>query len=286
MLKIAASLALGLALAGCATPDNPPPGPHAQAPHDATALRSVLAPTGTLRIAVYPGSPTSMLPASGTLPMRGVAVEVGRALAARLGVPAEIVVLPRVAEVVAAMKEGRADMTVTNASAERAKDVDFTPPPLLSLELGVLVRPGSPLTQLEGWDTAGLRIGVSQGSSSDRALSATIKLATLVRAPTLEAAGEQLRAGTLDAFATNKGILFELADRVPGSRLLEGRWGLEHVALAVPKGRDAAAAELRRFAEAVIADGTVARAAESAGLRGLAPPASRLATPASGKLAP
>ncbi len=230
-------------------------------------LRALLAPTGTLRVAVYPGSPTSMLPATANLPMRGVAVEVGRALAQRLDVPIEIIVLPRVAEVVAALKDGRADMTVTNATPERAKDVDF-PFTLLSLELGVLVRPGSPLTSLEHIDAPGLRLGVSQGSSSQREWAPRLSHSSLVAFPTLQSAAVALNAGQLDAFITNKGILFELADSVPGARVLEGRWGLEYLALAVPQGRQAAVWELRRFASAQVASGAVARAAANAGLRG------------------
>ncbi len=246
------------ALAGCAS------APPAVAPE----VRQALAPTGTLRIAVYPGSPTSLLPGE---PPRGVAVELGRALAARLGVPSELVVLPRVAEVVAALKEGRADFTVTNATPARAADVDFTPP-LLALELGVLVRAGSPVASLETIDTEGVRVGVSQGSSSERALSGRWQRAKLVSAPTLEAAATELKAGRLDGFATNKGILFELADRVPGSRVLDGRWGLEHLAIAVPKGREAGRAELQRFAAQATAEGAVALAATRAGLRGTAAP--------------
>lgn len=251
-------------LAACATA---PPAPPPLAPE----ARQALAPTGTLRIAVYPGSPTSLLPGE---PPRGVAVDVGRALAARLGVPSELVVLPRVAEVVAALKAGRADFTVTNATPARAADVDFTPP-LLALELGLLVPAASPVTSLETIDAAGVRVGVSQGSSSERALTGRWQQAKLVAAPTLEAATADLKAGRLDAFATNKGILFELADRVPGSRVLEGRWGLEHLAIAVPKGREAGRAELQRFAAQVSADGAVATAAARAGLRGTAPPESR-----------
>jgi polar amino acid transport system substrate-binding protein len=230
-------------------------------------LRALLAPTGTLRVAVYPGSPTSMLPATNTLPMRGVAVEVGRALGQRLSVPVEIMVLPRVAEVVLALKEGRADMTVTNATPERAKEIDF-PYALLSLELGVLVRAGSPLSSLEGMDAPGLRLGVSQGSSSQREWAPRLSQSTLVALPTLQAAAQALNAGQLDGFITNKGILFELADSVPGARILEGRWGLEHLALAVPQGRQAALWELRRFAAALVANGSVERAAANAGLRG------------------
>jgi polar amino acid transport system substrate-binding protein len=230
-------------------------------------LRMLLAPTGTLRVAVYPGSPTSMLPATASLPMRGVAVEVGRSLAQRLEVPVEIIVLPRVAEVVQALKDGRADMTVTNATAERAKDIDF-PYTLLSLELGVLVRAGSPLTSLEFMDAPGLRLGVSQGSSSQREWAPRLSHSSLIAYPTLQSAAQALVAGQVDAFITNKGILFELADSVPGARILEGRWGLEHLALAVPQGRQAAVWELRRFAAAQVANGAVARAAANAGLRG------------------
>src|SRR5258708_16756712 len=44
---------------------------------------------------------------------------------------------------------------------------------------------------------------------------------TLLRAPTLKDAAEMLSTGRLDAFATNKAILSELSDQLPGSRILE-----------------------------------------------------------------
>lgn len=122
---------LAVALAGWAAEVAPEPRP-------------VLAPSGTLRVAVYPGSPTSMVRASGSEEMRGLTVELGRELARRLGVPAEMVVFQRPAEVVDALKSGRADFTTTNATPARAQDVDFTPP-LLELELGYLSLPSSPV---------------------------------------------------------------------------------------------------------------------------------------------
>jgi polar amino acid transport system substrate-binding protein len=257
-----------LVVAGAAACSSAPPA--AVQPPVPPQVRDLLAPTGTLRIAVYPGSPTSMLPATAGTEQRGVTVDLGRAFAQRLGVPAEIVVLPRVAEVVAALKAGRADFTVTNATPARAADVDFTPP-LIALELGVLVRAGAPLQTIDGLDQPGVRIGVSQGSSSERALTGRYLQARLVSVPTLDAAAQMLGGGQLDAFATNKAILHELAGRVAGARVLDGRWGLERLAIAVPTGREAGMPELRRFVDAAIADGTVARAAARAGLRGTAP---------------
>ena len=247
----------------------------ASAPGEPTAdVRRALAPTGTLRVAVYPGSPTSLVREAERSQMRGLTVDLGTELGRRLGVPVQIVVLPRVAEVVAAVQRGDADMTITNATAERAKLVDFTVP-LVSLELGLLVRSGSPLTSVAAMDQPGARIGVSQGSTTQRVLGEQVRQATLVPMPTLQAAGQALQAGQLDGFATNKGILFELADRVPGARVLDGRWGLEHLAIATGKGRDAALPWLRGFAASVAADGQVARAAERAGLRGTVPASAR-----------
>jgi polar amino acid transport system substrate-binding protein len=255
---LAAALAAGAALTGC--------GSLAPAP----AERAVLAPTGVLRVAVYPGSPTSLVKQASEAEMRGVTVDLGRALAERLRVPVAIQVYPRVAEVVAALQKGEADFTVTNATAERARLVAFSKP-LVQLELGVLVPQGSPVQSVESFDREGLVIGVSQGSSSERVLGGKLTKAKLRAFPALTAAGDALKKGEIAGFATNKAILFELADQVPGSRVLDGSWGAEHLAPAVPKGREAALPFLDNFADAVRRDGGVQRAADRAGLRGLAP---------------
>lgn len=255
-------LVLAGALAACA--GNPNATPAAPA-----AVRDALAPTGTLRIAAYPGSPTSLVPGSTVGNERGVTVEVGRELARRLGVPAQIVIFERPAEIADALKAGRADFTITNASPARAKDIDFTPP-VVRLESGYLVAPGSRLTSAAQVDAAGVRVGVTQGSSSQAALSRDLKAAQVRAVPSVVLAAEQLKQGELDAFASNKGILFDMAARVPGSRVLEGRWGLEQLAVGVPKGREAAAAWLQAFVNDSAVQLLVQQAAARAGLRGLA----------------
>lgn len=257
-LLLCVAFLLVAVLAGCAS-----------APGPASEVRQALAPTGTLRVAVYPGSPTSMVRVAGSDEMRGLSVELGRELARRLGVPAEIVVFQRVAEAVEALKGGRADFTITNASPARAQEVDFTPP-MVALELGYLALPGSPVQSLAEVDRPGVRIGVTQGSTSLGVLTREFKLARVVPVPSLKVAGEMLQQREIDAFATNKAILHELADGLPGARVLDGRWGLEHLAIAVPKGRGVAAAYLRGFAESARSEGLVQAAAQRAGLRGTA----------------
>jgi len=61
-----------------------------------------------------------------------------------------------------------------------------------------------------------------------------------------------------------------MSDELPSARVLDGRWGLEHLAIAIPKGRDAGMGYLRAFAEQARSEGLVTRAAERAGLRGAA----------------
>ena len=111
-------------------------------------------------------------------------------------------------------------------------------------------------------------MGVSQGSTSQGVLTRELKQASVVPVPSIKAASEMLAQGKLDAFATNKAILFEMADGLPGAKVLPGRWGLEHFALGIPKGRDPVVPYLARFADAAMREGVVSRAVERAGLRG------------------
>jgi polar amino acid transport system substrate-binding protein len=230
-------------------------------------VRQVLAPTGKLRVGVYPGSPNSMVRDSATGETKGVTFELGMEFARRLGIPFEPVVYARVAEVFEALRTGQVDFTLTNATPVRAKDVDFTPP-LLAVELGYLALPGSPVSTLTDVDRPGIRIGVSQGGTSHATLTREFKYATVIPAPTIKNAIELLSLRKVDAFATNKPVLFEMSDALPGSRVLDGRWGLEHLALAIPKGRGQGMAYLSKFAEDAKSEGLVKRAIKHAGLRG------------------
>ena len=247
-------------LAACAT--TTPPGPDPAA--------AVLAPTGKLRVAVYPGSPTSLVrdPNGET---RGVALDLGAAMATKLGVPFEMVEFRNNAEALDAVKDRRADFAFTNATPARMKDMDFSPA-LVGVEQGYLVPSASSLRTASDVDRAGVRVGVTKGSSSERELTALLKAAKLVPAATLADGGRMLSEGEVDAYATNKAILAEMSANVRGARILDGRYGLEAFAIGIPKGRDAGLPWLQRFAEAARTDGTVDKAVQRAGLRGTSRP--------------
>ncbi|MET0869218.1 MAG: transporter substrate-binding domain-containing protein [Pseudorhodoplanes sp.] len=231
----------------------------------------ILAPGGKLRVGVYLGSPTSMVRQGGSGEAHGIAYDLGRELAKRLGVAFEPVIHRRVAEVLDAMKSGNVDFTVTNATPARAQDVDFSQP-LFSLELGYLVPAGSVMLTAADVDKPGRRIGVSQGSTSERTLPKMLTQAVIVPAPSLKDAVQMLNDGRLDAFATNKSILFEMSDDMPGAKVLDGRWGVEHMAAAVPKGREGAHDDVRKFVAEIQKIGLLSQAIKQSGLRGFVPP--------------
>ena len=231
------------------------------------AAREILAPDGRLRVGAFPGSPVSMAKdRSGEV--HGLAIDLGKALATRLGVAFVQVDYQRIAEVLAGMKAGDVDFTISNATPARAADVDFSQT-LISLELGYLVPAASPIATMSDLDQFGLRAGVTQGSTSQGTLANILPKAIVVPAPNSRQAIEMFGRRELDLFATNKPTLFEMSDRMPGSRILEGRWGVEHIAIAIPKGRESALGYLRRFVEEAQTSGLLAEAVERAGLRGV-----------------
>src|SRR2546426_4023228 len=86
-----------------------------------------LAPTGKLRVGLYPGTPTSIIGDPASRDAKGVGFELGRELAQRADVPFEPVVFPNNADVFAAAKSGLVDMVFTNATPARMKELDFSP---------------------------------------------------------------------------------------------------------------------------------------------------------------
>lgn len=232
-------------------------------------IAHILAPSGTLHAALYPGTPTSILPDPGGHP-RGVGYEIGKALAEKLHVPYDPVVYTKNAEVQDAIKTGKADVAFTNASPARAKEVDFGPV-YLRIELGYLAAEGEKLPNAGAVDAKGIKVGVTTGSSSDAELSRDLKNATVVRIATFPETIDQLKAHQIDVFATNKATLFDMEAKVPGAHVLDGHWGEERHAIAIPKGRDAGRDYIAAFTEEVEKSGLVHQAAERAGLKGVMP---------------
>jgi polar amino acid transport system substrate-binding protein len=92
--------------------------------------------------------------------------------------------------------------------------------------------------------------------------------ARLIRIPGANAAAELLITGNADVLAGVRQQLVAVAAKLPGSRVLDGRFMVIQQALATPKGRDAGARYLREFIEDIKASGLVAQTIEKNGIRG------------------
>ncbi len=235
--------------------------------------RAALAPTGKLRVAFISAAIYATKdPATGEL--KGVAVDLGKELARRVGVPFDAVLYTGNPGMIAGAKSGEWDVALTGIVPEREAVMDFSAP-YMELEHGYLVPPKTSIATASDVDKPGVRVGVLERSGTDIHLSRTLKNATLVRTKSvaeLEALGG---TGKADVISIGKPGLFAMAAKQRGSRVLDGRILVEPIGMGVPKGRNAAASVyVAGFVEEAKAQGLVKSAIERAGLRGVvvAPP--------------
>ena len=230
---------------------------------------ALLAPTGTLRAAINFGNPILATKDAATGEARGVSVDLARELGRRLGVPVELVPFAAAGKVVEAVKDAQVDLGFVAIDPVRGADMLQTPAYVV-IEGAYLVRDNSPIKNNAEVDRAGNRIVVGNGSAYDLFLTREIKAATLVKAPTSPAVTDTFLAQNLEVAAGVKQQLQADAKRLPGLRLLDGRFMVINQAMGVPKGRPEGLTYLRGFVEEMKSSGFVARALERHRIEGAA----------------
>jgi polar amino acid transport system substrate-binding protein len=232
------------------------------------AARRELAPTGTLRVAIAVGPAASALwavkEASGK--PRGVAVELGTALAGKLGVPMTLVEYSGSGAIVAAADRDEWDVTFVPVDDERKRVLDFGAPYHL-LQSTYLVAPGSTLRTLAEVDRAGVRVAGVDGTATFRAARRTAPNATFVTVKGPDQAVALMRAGEIDAMALSRETIAGLLDALPGARALDEAFMNSTTAVAVRKNRPAARAYVTDFIEEAKASGLIRRAFDAMGLK-------------------
>jgi polar amino acid transport system substrate-binding protein len=111
-------------------------------------------------------------------------------------------------------------------------------------------------------------VGVSAGSTSEATLPKLLLNAKVISTNSLEEVVTLLSSSQIDAFATNKAILCELADQLDGARILEGAWGRENIAIGIPKSRAQGLGVVARFCAHIKQNGLLTEAVRRAGMRG------------------
>jgi polar amino acid transport system substrate-binding protein len=238
------------------------------------AVRADLASTGTLRAAINYGNFILATKDKATGESRGVAVDLTQELGRRLGVPIEIVAYDSVAIMGDAAPSGVWDIAFLGSDPKREALMSFTAA-YLEIEATYLVPGASPLRTAADVDREGVRVAAPARANYELFLSRNLHRAKLVSTAGADAAFDLLTKGEVEAVAGLTQALNDRLARLPGSRIVEGRFMGVQQSIAVPKGRDAGLAYLRRVVEDAKASGLVARAIERTGARGVsvAPPA-------------
>lgn len=222
---------------------------------------SELAPHGVLRAGINMGN---FLLVTGSTPSGdpdGVSPDMAREIAKRLGVPVSFVPYARPGQLADAAGTDTWDIGLIGAEPARAEKIDFSTA-YCEIEATYLVPAGSPLKTLADVDRPGIRIAVTARSAYDLWLERNIKHAKLVHSNSIDASYDQFVDEKLEALAGLKPRLLSDVQKLPGARILDGKFTAVQQALGTAKGNKAGAAFLQSFVDEAKASGLVARLIE------------------------
>ena len=219
-----------------------------------------IAPGGKLRGAVI-----------GIKVLGGVGEPIGKFVAEKLGRSFEPVVYPNPEAYRQSFGKGEWDIAIgprvlaPQDKAEVSADVWL-------IDLLYLAAAGHAFTSAEEVDREGVLIGTIQNSPSDGFLSRTLKSARLVRLPLTSQfpadAVDLLRNGKADVFGADAGLISAIAGAYPGAAIVPGTFNVVRAAVALPKGRSAAAqARLAGILAEARRTGAVQKAIDQTGLQ-------------------
>ena len=236
-------------------------------------VKAELAPTGALRAGINLSNFLLVTGRDAAADPVGVAPDMAREIAQRLGVPVKYVTYKTPGELADAAETGAWDIGLIGAEPQRAEKIAFSPA-YVEIEATYLVPAGSPLKSIADVDKAGVRIAVTGRSAYGLWLDRNIKEATLVKSGTLDAAYEQFVNEKLEALAGLRPRLLSDVEKLPSARILDGKFTAVQQAIGTARKNAAAAAYLRAFVEEVKASGFVQGLIEKHKVRGLtvAPP--------------
>jgi len=226
-----------------------------------------LVQAGRLRVGIGLANLGSAIKDPTTGELRGIASDLARALAARIGVALQPVEYPRPGAVLDGAPAGVWDVAFLVIDPARSALADASPPYMQS-DFSYLIPPASSIRNLADADQPGNRIAVPRSDAVDLALSRLLKKATLVRVDNQAAGAALLRAGAISAYAAPRPVLLAMAAQLPGSHVIEQAFAAISFAGFVPKGHAAHLAYVSEFLEQARVSGQVQQFIDRSGMRG------------------
>jgi polar amino acid transport system substrate-binding protein len=234
----------------------------------ADPLRDEIAPTGKLRVAI------AISPAGGAFwstktesgGYAGVPVDLGKEMAAQLGVPVEYVVHQNSGQIVDAVSKGTWDITFLPKDPEREARMSFGPIYEVA-DATYIVRAGSPATNFQTLDQPGVKVAAVNNTTTMRGAIAHLKNAKVTGYQTYHEIFNLLKNGEIDAFALSRDQLNAMATKIPGSRVLDETFKQTVTAVAVPPNHPLSLAFAVKFMTDAISNGVLRKTYDNNGLK-------------------
>jgi polar amino acid transport system substrate-binding protein len=238
-------------------------------PASADPLKDEIAPTGKLRVGIgisaAGGAFWSTKNAAGGY--SGVPVDLGREMAAKLGLPVEYVAYPNSGQITDAASNGAWDVTFLPKDAERETRMSFGPIYEVA-DATYIVKAGSTVTNFRELDQPGVKVAAVNGTTTMRGAIAHLKNAAVTGYQTYDEIFGLLKSGEVDAFALSRDQLNALAQKIPGTRVLDETFKQTVTAVAVPLNHPLALAFVTGFMSEAISNGGLREAYDNNGLKG------------------
>ncbi|KYH03472.1 ABC transporter substrate-binding protein [Bradyrhizobium sp. DOA1] len=233
----------------------------------ADGLKDEIAPTGKLRVAI------AISPAGGAFwstrtdaGYAGVPVDLGKVMAAQLGVPVEYVVHQNSGQITDAASKGTWDVTWLPKDPERETKMSFGPIYEVA-DATYIVKPGSSITSFAALDQPGIKVAAVNATTTMRGAIAHLKHAKVTGYQTYDEIFGLLKSGDIDAFALSRDQLNKMAQKIPGTKVLDETFKKTVTAVAVPLGHSQALAYVTKFMTEATANGMLRKAYDNNGLK-------------------
>ncbi len=237
-------------------------------PASADPLKDEIAPTGKLRVAIAISSAggafwSNKNEAGG---FSGVPVDLGREMAAQLGVSVEYVAYQNSGQITDDAAKGTWDVTFLPQDAVRMTRMGFGPIYQVT-DATYIVKPGSPVMNFQQLDQPGVKVAVEYNTTTMRGAKAHLKNAKVIEYQTFDEIFALLKNGEIDAFALSRDQLVDMAKKIPGTRVLDETFKQTVTAVAVPLNHPLALAFATKFMTDAISNGMLRKAYDNNGLK-------------------
>jgi polar amino acid transport system substrate-binding protein len=236
-------------------------------PASAASLKDEIASTGKLRVAI------AISPAGGAFwstrteaGYAGVPVDLGKAMAAELGVPVEYVAYQNSGQITDSVPKGNWDVTFLPKDPERETRMSFGPIYEVA-DATYIVKPGSSVTNFAALDQPGIKVAAVNNTTTMRGAAAHLKNAKVAGYQTYDEIFGLLKNGEVDAFALSRDQLNAMARKIPGTRVPDETFKQTVTAVAVPLNHPQSLAFATKFMTDASSNGTLRKAYDNNGLK-------------------